>query len=32
MSPTFMEQYLSAPRKVAQRAVGEPLPKMETVF
>jgi uncharacterized protein DUF1587 len=32
MSPTFMEQYLSAARKVAQRAVGEPLPKMESVF
>jgi hypothetical protein len=32
MSPTFMEQYLSASRKVARRAVGEPVPKMETVF
>jgi hypothetical protein len=32
MSPAFMEQYLSAARKVAQRAVGEPLPKMATVF
>jgi hypothetical protein len=32
MSPSFMEQYLSAARKVAQRAVGEPLPKMATVF
>jgi hypothetical protein len=32
ISPTFMEQYLSAARHVAQRAVGEPLPKMATVF
>jgi hypothetical protein len=32
MSPAFMEQYLSAARKVAQRAVGEPVPKMESVF
>jgi hypothetical protein len=32
VSPTFMEQYLSAARKVAQRAVGEPVPKMESVF
>ena len=32
ISPSFMEQYLSAARHVAQRAVGEPLPKMETVF
>lgn len=32
VSPTFMEQYLSAARHVAQTAVGEPLPKMETVF
>jgi mono/diheme cytochrome c family protein len=32
MSPAFMEQYLSAARKVAQRAVGEPLPKMASVF
>ena len=32
MSPSFMEQYLSAARKVAQRAIGEPLPKMATVF
>jgi hypothetical protein len=32
ISPTFMEQYLSAARHVAQRAVGEPVPKMERVF
>jgi len=32
MSPSFMEQYLSAARKVAQRAIGEPVPKMATVF
>src|SRR5215469_1767514 len=32
ISPTFMQQYLSAVRHVAQRAVGEPLPKMATVF
>ena len=32
MSPSFMEQYLSAARKVAQRAVGEPVPKMASVF
>jgi hypothetical protein len=32
MSPSFMEQYLSAARKVAQRAVGEPVPKMANVF
>ncbi|MEJ1966704.1 MAG: DUF1592 domain-containing protein [Gammaproteobacteria bacterium] len=32
MSPSFMEQYLSAARKAAQRAVGEPVPKMASVF
>jgi hypothetical protein len=32
ISPSFMEQYLAAARKVAQRAVGEPIPKMATVF
>jgi Protein of unknown function (DUF1592)/Protein of unknown function (DUF1588)/Protein of unknown function (DUF1585)/Protein of unknown function (DUF1587)/Protein of unknown function (DUF1595) len=32
ISPSFMEQYLSAARRVAQRAVGEPIPKMATVF
>ena len=31
-SPSFMEQYLSAARRVAQRAVGEPVPKMASVF
>jgi hypothetical protein len=32
ISPSFMEQYLSAARHIAQRAVGEPIPKMSTVF
>lgn len=32
ISPSFMEQYLSAVRHIAQRAVGEPLPKKSTVF
>jgi len=32
ISPTFMEQYLSAARHVAQRAVGEPVPRMASVF
>ncbi len=32
ISPSFMEQYLSAARKVAQIAIGEPVPKMESVF
>ena len=32
MSPSFMEQYLSAARRVAQRAVGEPVPKKASVF
>ena len=32
ISPSFMEQYLSAARRVAQRAIGEPVPKMENVF
>jgi hypothetical protein len=32
ISPTFMEQYLSAARHVAQLAVGQPVPKMESVF
>ncbi|MBX5461541.1 MAG: DUF1587 domain-containing protein, partial [Steroidobacteraceae bacterium] len=30
ISPSFMEQYLSAVRHIAQRAVGEPLPKKST--
>jgi Protein of unknown function (DUF1592)/Protein of unknown function (DUF1588)/Protein of unknown function (DUF1585)/Protein of unknown function (DUF1587)/Protein of unknown function (DUF1595) len=32
ISPSFMEQYLSAARRVARRAVGEPVPKMASVF
>ena len=32
ISPSFMEQYLSAARKVAQRAIGDPVPKMASVF
>jgi len=32
VSPTFMEQYLSAARHVAQTAVGEPRPKMSHIF
>ncbi|HEY4213977.1 MAG TPA: DUF1592 domain-containing protein [Steroidobacteraceae bacterium] len=32
MSPSFLEQYLSAARKVSQIAVGQPQPKMEKVF
>jgi mono/diheme cytochrome c family protein len=32
ISPTFMEQYLSAARHVAQTAVGEPNPKMSHLF
>ena len=32
VSPTFMEQYLSAARHVAQTAVGQPAPKMSHVF
>jgi hypothetical protein len=32
ISPSFMEQYLSAARRVAQRAVGEPVPKLSSVF
>src|SRR3984957_5621865 len=32
ISPSFMEQYLSAARHIAQRAVGEPIPKMSSVF
>src|ERR1044071_559534 len=32
ISPAFMEQYLSAARRVAQKAVGEPVPKMASVF
>ena len=32
VSPTFMEQYLSAARHVAETAVGEPVPKLSHVF
>ncbi|HUN76983.1 MAG TPA: DUF1592 domain-containing protein [Steroidobacteraceae bacterium] len=32
ISPTFMDQYLLAARHIAQTAVGEPLPKLETFF
>ena len=32
VSPTFMQQYLLAARHIAETAVGEPLPKMETYF
>jgi mono/diheme cytochrome c family protein len=32
ISPSFLEQYLSAVRRVARLAVGEPLPKMASVF
>ncbi len=32
VSPSFLEQYLSAARRVAQRAVGEPIPKMAKVL
>jgi mono/diheme cytochrome c family protein len=32
ISPSFMEQYLSAARRVARRAVGDPVPKMASVF
>jgi hypothetical protein len=32
VSPSFLEQYLSAARRVAQRAVGEPIPKVSKVF
>lgn len=32
VSPTFMQQYLIAVRHIAQTAVGEPLPKLQTFF
>ncbi len=32
ISPSFMEQYLSAARRVARLAVGEPAPKVARVF
>ncbi len=32
ISPSFMEQYLSSARRAAQKAVGEPVPKMASTF
>jgi len=32
VSPTFMQQYLLAVRHIAQTAVGEPVPKVESFF
>ncbi|MEY4641817.1 MAG: hypothetical protein RLZZ227_1811 [Pseudomonadota bacterium] len=32
ISPSFLEQYISAARRVAERAVGQPLPKLATTF
>ncbi|HUN25858.1 MAG TPA: DUF1592 domain-containing protein [Steroidobacteraceae bacterium] len=32
VSPTFMQQYLIAARHIAQTAVGEPVPKLESFF
>lgn len=32
ISPSFLEQYLSAARRVAVRAVGEPVPKLANTF
>lgn len=32
VSPSFLEQYISAARLAARRAVGEPVPKLATVF
>lgn len=32
ISPSFLEQYLSAARNVAQKAVGQPIPKMASTF
>lgn len=32
ISPSFMEQYLSSARRVARLAVGEPVPKIASVF
>jgi mono/diheme cytochrome c family protein len=32
VSPTFLDQYLQAARRVARIAVGQPVPKMESVF
>jgi hypothetical protein len=32
ISPSFMEQYLSAARRAAHKAVGEPVPKLASTF
>lgn len=32
ISPSFLEQYLSAARSAAQKAVGQPVPKMASTF
>jgi hypothetical protein len=32
VSPSFLEQYLSAARRVAEKAVGAPVPKLATTF
>lgn len=32
MSPSFLEQYLSAARRAARLAIGEPVPKMSKVY
>lgn len=32
ISPSFLEQYISAARRVSERAVGQPIPKMATTF
>ncbi len=32
ISPSFMEQYLSAARSAARQAVGEPVPKLASIF
>lgn len=32
ISPSFLEQYISAARRVAERAVGQPIPKLATTF
>ncbi|MDY6982643.1 MAG: DUF1587 domain-containing protein, partial [Pseudomonadota bacterium] len=32
ISPSFLEQYISAARKVAERAIGQPVPKLATTF
>ncbi len=32
ISPSFLEQYISAARRVAEKAVGQPVPKLATTF